>query len=760
MIRFSYGKFGSLLPLVCCVLLAGPGRAATGSHGRGASWNQQQVDKAIEAGVRFLLSQIEQDGAVKGEKPPGALQHGGDTAIAVYSLLAGGVDPQTPKLRRAIRWLMAAELQGTYATALRACALGQWNVPEVLPVLKSDTDWLIRASGADGAYTHTSQANHDDGQYDNLNSQFALLGVWSGAKRGIAVPRSYWQKVERHWIDQQQGDGGWAYRTLPHPSHTHSYGSMTAAGVASLFITFDALHSGDFVRIRANTEYKPITAGLDWIGKNFAVQANPGKYAYKYQWLFSIGHVGRTSGYKYFAGHNWYTEGARELITTQNDDGSWGIRRRVVDTSFAMLFLARGRYPVLINKLKYRGRWNSRPRDAANLVRWVSWNFERPVSWQVIDIESPLEDWHDAPILYISGAGACEFTDEQVGKLRTFVLQGGLILSEAAGNSGDFTLDVQDLSGRMFPAIPLEHVSEDHPIYNLHFTPEGPAGLMGISNGIRLLLIHSPHELSHALQVGPHGENEAWFELMGNIYLFATDKGMLRPRGTSHLPQEEQFEPSATITVTRLKYKGNYDPEPFGWRRLGIILANRYRLKLRLNKPVPIVQLDAKLHPVAVMTGTDAFELSVDETEAMKKYFRTGGALIIDAAGGSQAFSKAFEKQILNLPENASFVAISPGHPIYRSPVNLERISYRRNLAMMLGRQRRRPRLRGVLSGERLAIIYSLDDISAGMVGYQRHGIRGYTPASATDLMINIIYNLTGTRTTKIENPSSQPTQE
>ena len=51
----------------------------------------------------------------------------------------------------------------------------------------------------------------------------------------------------------------------------------------------------------------------------------------------------------------------------------------VVNTSFAILFLAQGRAPIVMNKLEYDiagkdGNWNQRPRDVANVTRWIGKN--------------------------------------------------------------------------------------------------------------------------------------------------------------------------------------------------------------------------------------------------------------------------------------------------------------------------------------------------------------------------------------------------
>src|SRR5882757_6277188 len=75
----------------------------------------------------------------------------------------------------------------------------------------------------------------DDVPWDNSNSQYGVLGVWSCAEWGIEIPGWYWKDVEKHWVTWQLKDGQWGYKK------TDNLGSlaMTAAGIASLFVTAD-----------------------------------------------------------------------------------------------------------------------------------------------------------------------------------------------------------------------------------------------------------------------------------------------------------------------------------------------------------------------------------------------------------------------------------------------------------------------------------------------------------------------------------------
>ncbi len=718
---------------------------------------QRRVDDAVASAVRYLAAQIGPDGLCKGEFDEQNNHYGGKTALCAYALLAAGVDPDQEPLKRALKWLTQAELRGTYAVATRACALALVKGRKPHPQLLKDAAWLQSAAADDGSYTYTSVAKGDQGRYDNSNSQMAAMGVWAAAQRGVKVPREYWRRTERHWKSQQQVDGGWGYVMRPGLRRTSTYGSMTAAGLATMYICFDVLHRDRYVRPTARP-YGPIADGLKWMDKYYAADHNPRKGVnYYYYWLFCLARASLASGHKHFASRDWYAQCLQEVLERQNGDGSWGSGDGIRQTAFALLFLSHGRQPVLINKLRYKGKWNVRPRDLAGFTRYIHYTFERGVSWQAVDLGAPVEQWYDAPILYISGAGRVEFTDKQIQKLRTFAGRGGLIVSEAAGNSGAFTLDMHKTYKSIYPNLRLRRLPSNHPIYTSYFAPKSVTGLWGVSNGIRLLAIHAPRELSLALQNKAQGPHRAVFELLANIYILTTDKGALRPRGSSPWPPAKAFTPKATIRVARVKYAGNYDPEPMAWKRLAIIMGNRHGIKLEVAGPMPIAALDAAKYPVAAMAGTDEFKLTSQEQQALKKYLTAGGTLIIDAAGGSKAFADAIGKQIVPLVPNgrhgrlASWIA-------YNGPEKIDRVYYRRQFAMMLGRDKKDHRLRcvligrdkpsglpgGLTDGGRVAVIYSPEDLTAGLLGYPAYAIRGYRPDSAVALMTNLLYYAAG----------------
>ena len=446
--------------------------------------------------------------------------------------------------------------------------------------------------------------------------------------------------------------------------------------------------------------------------------------------------------------------GCEYLLRTQRH-GGWG--GGVINTSFALLFLIRGRAPVLFNRLEYEGDWNNRPRALANLTRWAGRQVEKDVNWQIVNLKVPAEEWHDAPILLISGSKKPELTDADLDKLREFVWQGGLIMTVSEGGGGFRNLFDRSWQGeaglysKLFPDYELKQLPQDHPIYNCHFQIRRGIPLWGISNGVRLLALHTSHDLPLPWQTNAYATRAHEFQLALNIVIFATDKASLRSRGTSTWPQERQLGGLDTVKVARVKYSGNWDPEPLAWRRLGILMGNHWQRKLEMEvKAFP--DLDAKQHPVAALTGTGELSLSDDQKQALKSYVESGGTLIMDAAGGSESFGDSAVKVLEELFGQGSVGRLTGASPVYQLKGHeIDTVSYRRAARDRVG-DSRKPRVLSVTVKGRPAVFVSREDLTAGLVGYACYTCVGYSPGtpanpgSAEKLMRNLVLHAAGAK--------------
>ena len=175
---------------------------------------------------------------------------------------------------------------------------------------------------------------------------------------------------------------------------------MTCAGLSSLIISGlkryqgqESLVGGAIQNCGKGGMNPRILRGADWLAAHFKVHENIGKgQQWKFYYLYGLERAGRLTGQRFFGDKDWYREGAEHLVRTQQV-GAWRgtdppENDSVLATSFALLFLAKGRAPVMINKLRHDGEthdWNQDPDDVRNLVAHVSRDWKHLLTWQVVD---------------------------------------------------------------------------------------------------------------------------------------------------------------------------------------------------------------------------------------------------------------------------------------------------------------------------------------------------------------------------------------
>ena len=160
--------------------------------------------------------------------------------------------------------------------------------------------------------------------------------------------------------------------------HRGRNGVLGKNGVASLELPDAVANDGAVSCCGGGASPKPLERGLDWLGKRFTVLENPGGgQTWHFYYLYGLERVGRFTARRFIGSSDWYREGARMFVSTQ--DGFSGafrggrIEDPVVATSFALLFLAKGRRPVIVAKSRHDpgNEWNRHGHDIAHLVEHV-----------------------------------------------------------------------------------------------------------------------------------------------------------------------------------------------------------------------------------------------------------------------------------------------------------------------------------------------------------------------------------------------------
>jgi hypothetical protein len=715
-----------------------------------------QIGRSIDRGVDYLLSQFN-NGELKQTNDNNGMTEGMD-ALAVYALLQAGeathdprLGPNSPLVAQmldAVKKFPMNREDSTYSRSLRCAALSVYHRADDKQALRTDCTWLI-ADASNGAYTYQPQPREPEaradrldarrretfsGTWDNSNSQYGALGVWAALEAGVEVPNSFWMAVQKHWLSCQLPDGEWAYTGYGDMGRL----SMTVAGITTLLVTEDQLDARLVVNQLGHPPFTPaLQHGLNWLESgNNSVRLPANWRTYN---LFGLERAALASGFKYFGTHDWYRELAKEQLALQEPNGSWVGSHPIVDTAYTLLFLSRGRHPIFMNKLRFDTYWANRPRDIANLSHYASTVLERPINWQVVSFKSGWSDWMDSPVLYIASHEALNFSDDDCNKLRSFAENGGLIFTHADGDMPAFNRSVAELSKKLFPNYPLTELPGTHPIYSTLYKIKQQPKLAGVSNGSRLLLLHSPTDLNKAWQQDDFVQKPVNFQMGINIFIYAAGKANLRNKLKTPLVPEAEVTPILTTQLARLKYPGDWDPEPDAWLRFSRLFLGETSVKLGVTDIDPLA-LDARKMPVAQLSGVIAIRYDTAQLRAIQTYVDNGGILIIDACGGSQTFLKsilidllphAFPKSLANDIGFRDPLLLGKGAGM--TPVSLKLRPYREETdgAQTLPVQ--------VVTEGKGMVILSDVDITTGLLGTNTWSVNGYTPETCYDLVRNIV---------------------
>lgn len=729
------------------------------------------VEAALRKAVDFLYKQ-QKDGhwelvpapdKSKNVQDPSNGQFTGRTALVLLALLNSGEKPNDPRIQSAVNFVMKNQTQGVYALGLR-CQL--WlalpKTRETEAAMRNDARILATSFKKDGNgrgmydYNPTGRGFTP---YSHSRAQYAVLGMWAAAQMGLEVPDAYWKLTEDAWKRNQAKDGGWTYM---HPNETNhpTTPGMTTVGVASLFITHEYLRAHEGVLCRGNQTNPAIEKGLAWLTKNIDAFPNKrpnswGGRAFVYPTLYAYERVGAASGLRYFGNVDWYEVGADWTLKAQKPDGSWTTSNptphlnSVTDTCFAMLFLAKGRAPIVMSKLQYadpsgkEGRWNQRSRDVANVTRWIGNLLERELAFQIVNLDVAIEDLAETPLLVISGNEAVNLSDKHKAKLKAYIEAGGTVVANADCSAPAFSQSIKKLGAELFPDYEFSSLPEDDVIFTEYYPrskwkTKPPVEVL--SNGVRKLILLLPAaDPGKSWQIQDARLRPEHFELMADILLYAVDRQGLRYRGERYyLPDDRQAKPSQTVTVARLKYPANWDPEPGGWRQFNNFMIKRLSTAVK-TKTVELGKGELKDVKIAHLTGTVGAKLSEAAREEIRKFVQGGGTLIIDVAGGASAFATMAEEELRTIFPDGKLEQLPAEHALYKAGGGTDpEYTYRSYTRKVLGRLSG-PRLQGMTVNGRLAVIYSREDLSAGLVGQQVDGIVGYTPESASNLMARII---------------------
>lgn len=745
----------------------------------------KDIDQAMERLRNYLWMNQRDDGSwtdITGSHYK--KKKGGTTALAALALLESGVKLSEPRMEKALESLMSVEMDDTYCYAVRVMAMSQAyrlaQREQFAAQIVYDLNYLTENLPKNGAWGYTGSEKNGD----NSASQYGLLALWeaewAGFDRLRTIPKDMkltvgsqegskevdisalwpavvrnlqgtWRPIEQQWVARQRPDKGWTYAAIPTPE-VQSTLTMTAAGVASLYIIVDEVYAAKMIpgKPRPATQvFQMADQGMEWLAKRLPADFTSDGYL-----AFGIQRIAAASGHKYIGDKDWFRLGVKEIArraaaARTELGGEYG---GDVQAAFYLLFLARGRVPVTFNKLD-RGPdtdWDIAPRDIANLTRHLITTLEQRMAWQIVHQDRPVAEFLDAPILFINGMKPLAFTPETVAKMREYVLRGGTIVGEATNGSPDLAASFKKMLEQAFPEGALsgaetyvwKQMAPTHPILaafeERDLQQEGTVWHM--EDPVRTVAVLLTRDHATAWQHMDVAKKGHCFKMGLNLFRYATGQEPLRTR-LRPVFAGRTLEAETKKKVGLLPAGPRWLSDIYSVERLSDKLAADARVMVLPELVQDAAQVNPKECPVIWVYGRGASKLAESQLEGLREFVRKGGLVAINANMGDKVFglaAKGLAKQILPdalpspiLDTDTIFTGLvyrERGKPIEAGGVNL---ALRAAGVNKVG-------LTGYRTGDRWGVIVSPHDSFMTMLGAPIFGCQGYTGETAQQIAGNI----------------------
>lgn len=668
-----------------------------------AELSPASVNRAINRGVEHLRS-IQNDNGGWDEFTG---QSCGLSALCTLSMLNAGVDVGDPAMASAIKYLRGKTPEETYSVALQTLVFCDLGSPSDLRRIRRNVEWIVENQTSSGSWSYGNVGGGRAGGGDPSNAQFALLALGAARDRGIEVAADAFERSNAYWASRQDSSGGWSYA-----STGRSTGSMTCAGVASLIIGQSSLNVGaasivgDQVQCCGSDDSGDrIEKGLRWLAKYFTTAINPrgGGNSHLY-YLYALERTGRLSGQRFIGGHDWYREGADRLLTMQDQfagywRGNGPLEPPAVATSFAVLFLSKGRRKVAMGRLKYSDasdRWQRHSGAMAGLVGRLENAWEQKLTWQTIESErASVDDLLQAPVILISGRGAIDLSEQTTESLGQYIRQGGTILFDAdaghgCGDASAFNADVLALTKKWTDGGAMRKLPTDHPVWSVDVPVDFEAlsqseWVYGVEACCRTSIFYFPESLSCRWSLagavdGTDGQSvsnaakrqiEVAIQIGQNILAYATGRRLKDKLQSSVLVGQTSVPPINRNTIRMAKLVS--DADAAGADQAAIHAAefaagDKAIAITTLEEPIgfdPEVLRDVQY---LWIHGRSRLAWDADQIGVLKQFIDSGGIILASSICGSTEFSESFAEMVPRLTGEQSLQAISEDDLVMRTP--------------------------------------------------------------------------------------------
>jgi hypothetical protein len=740
-----------------------------------------QVNNSIDRGVKFLRSQQRTDGSFPQFTAPTGITlfPGGVSSLATLALLNCGLDHQDPTIAKALSYLRSTEMsQHTYVVSLQLMVFCQAEPQRDQLLIRRNAQWLINAQEpTSGGWGYGAKLP----SIDPSNSQFALLALHEAERQGIGIPPQTWQAANAYWSSRQLGTGGWNYDSTFGPTPSVS---MTCAGIASMVITQgkqvnieQRIVDGKVQCCDSNIVDDQIEKGLNWLARRIRVGSNAfTKDTSYFYYMYCIERVGRLTGKRYIGTTDWYRLGCEHIVNLQDElRGSWtgslahGEHQPAIATSFALLYLSKGRRPVVIAKLKYGktndGSWNQHTHDMQNIVLHTERRWNMYLTWQSIDINlASTNDLLETPVLFISGKGSLDLTAGQKKGLVEYVNQGGFLFVENSCQTPKFDSQFQQLMKELFPQRPLTPLPPNHAIWfaDSRIDPSMIGKIHGVQTCCRTSIVYSSVPLGCYWELyNPRGDDRIAKNITAeinqrlalgtNILSYATGRELRdkldRPLVSTTTPATTSVL-RKTLTIPEISHHGGNDDAPRALNNLLQVLSTQLDIRVTTERRVLTLTDSLQQYPLVFIHGRQTFKFSAPERQALRRFVENGGVLFGDAICASRTFTESFRREMSLIFPNDTLRRLRPDHAMFTDEYDgfdLTTITLRTPTARSESQMaeiletRGSPHVEAIHINGRLAVAFSPYDLSCALENQISIECKGYSRQDAARLGSNII---------------------
>ena len=347
-----------------------------------AAADHSKIQAAIKKGQEYLLKQS---------------LSGAFGSVAGLAIIKSGGDKNTPAIQKLSQEIVAKVKEGryippsqhNYEAGVDLMFLEALDAEKFRPQIDVIAAHLIQTQLPNGSWYYPNPPDPEAG--DTSITQYAVMGLWAAARAGVEIPVEVWERCARWHIAKQKPDGGFCYHPFDEKNaqtveYNRSIGTMTAAGTSNLLIIRRMLFGdGELdteirpveakrrfgvlekfteekrfaapkvqVTMRVSAIDKPIKESVQWIALHLADKGRDRDQFLQY-YLYSIERVAALLDVEKLGTHDWYQEGADDLVLRQSADGSWTDRCGVMaSTALGLLFLSKATTSIVAPKVRVK----------------------------------------------------------------------------------------------------------------------------------------------------------------------------------------------------------------------------------------------------------------------------------------------------------------------------------------------------------------------------------------------------------------------